>query len=119
VAKAVEVAREQRVEIAFRAMVMRREGYGWQDIANRLNVSILEAQEVARVAYATMTAQAADDLRTEVEDRIDAVVKKANLDLSLAESQGERTAIYRVLLAAEAQRSRLLGLDMPKGAHDA
>lgn len=61
----------------------------------------------------------AEQLRVEVEDRIDAVVKKANVDLALAQTQGERTAIYRVLLAAEAQRARLLGLNLRGGDDDA
>lgn len=112
------VEQVRRVELSLRALVMKREGHGWQDIADRLGVSVVEAQELGRVAYAQMAAQTADELRTEVEDRLDAVVRKANLDLSLAESQGERTALYRVLLAAEGQRARLLGLDLPKGLAD-
>lgn len=118
-AKTKGLERANRVELALKALVMKREGYGWQDIADRLRVSVVEAQEFARVAYAQMAAQTADELRVEVEDRLDAIVRKANLDLSLAESQGERTALYRVLLAAEGQRARLLGLDLPKGLPDA
>ena len=113
-AKDKEVERANRVELSLKALVMKREGYSWQDIADRLKVSPVEAQELTRVAYAQMAAQDADELRTEIEDRLDAIVRKANLDLSMAQSQGERTALYRVLLAAEAQRSRLLGLDLPK-----
>jgi hypothetical protein len=121
--KALEVAAEieadRAVERALRAVVMRREGQDWGTIADRLGVSQIEAQELARVAYARLGEAEADHLRTEVEDRIDAVVRKANVDLALAQSQGERTAIYRVLLAAEAQRSRLLGLNLRGGDDDA
>lgn len=109
----------RRVEQSLKALVMKREGHGWQDIADRLSVSVVAAQELARIAYGQMAIDTAENLRVEVEDRLDAVVRKANLDLALAQSQGERTALYRVLLAAEAQRTRLLGLEIPKGAPDA
>ena len=109
----------RRVEQSLKALVMKREGHGWQEIAERLSVSVVEAQELARIAYGQMAIDTAENLRVEVEDRLDAVVRKANLDLALAQSQGERTALYRVLLAAEAQRTRLLGLEVPKGAADA
>ncbi|WP_390178066.1 hypothetical protein [Microbacterium sp. MTN4-26] len=119
VAVAAEVEADRAVERALRAVVMRREGQDWGTIADHLGVSQIEAQELARVAYARLGEAEADHLRTEVEDRIDAVVRKANVDLALAQSQGERTAIYRVLLAAEAQRSRLLGLNLRGGDEDA
>lgn len=106
------------VEAAIRAVVMRREGHSWGDIAARLGVTAIEAEELGRVAYARLGAQTADELRVEVEDRIDDVIRKAHRDLALSSSQGERTALYRVILAAEAQRSRLLGLNM-RGGDDA
>jgi len=109
VAKGKAVERADRVAASLKALVMKREGYGWQDIADRLGTTATEAQALARVAYAQMSVQTADELRT-------AIVRKATVDLSLAESQGERTALYRVLLAAEAQRARLLGLAIPAGA---
>lgn len=117
-AKDKELERTNRVELSLKALVMKREGHTWQDIADRLRVSPVEAQELAKVAYAQMAASDAAELRNEVEDRLDAIVRKANLDLSMAQSQGERTALYRVLLAAEAQRSRLLGLEIPKTSTD-
>ena len=111
-AAAAAAEADRRVEQALRAVVMRREGMTWGDVAERLGISQVEAQELARVAYARLGEAEAEHLRIEVEDKIDAVVRKANIDLALCQSQGERTAIYRVLLAAEAQRSRLLGLNM-------
>lgn len=109
---------DRAVERALRAVVLRREGLSWGDIAERLEVSQIEAQELARVAYARLGEAEAEHLRVEVEDKIDAVVRKAHLDLALCASQGERTALYRVLLAAEAQRSRLLGLNLRSGGDD-
>lgn len=109
---AADIEADRAVERALRAVVLRREGMSWGDIADRLGVSQIEAQELARVAYARLGEAEADHLRTEVEDKIDGIVRKAHIDLALCQSQGERTALYRVLLAAEAQRSRLLGLNL-------
>lgn len=114
-----EIEADRAVERALRAVVMRREGSSWGDIADRLGISIVEAQELARVAYARLGEAEADALRVEVEDRIDGIIRKAHVDLALAQSQGERTALYRVLLAAEGQRARLLGLNMRGGDDDA
>lgn len=113
-----EIEADRAVERALRAVVMRREGASWGDIADRLGISQIEAQEIARVAYARLGEAEAEHLRTEVEDKIDAIVRKAHTDLAFCASQGERTAIYRVLLAAEAQRSRLLGLNLRPDGDD-
>ncbi|HCJ49850.1 MAG TPA: hypothetical protein DHW40_11055 [Microbacterium sp.] len=116
---AADIESDRAVERALRAVVMRREGASWGDIADRLGISQVEAQELARVAYARLGEAEAEHLRTEVEDKIDGVVRKAHVDLALAQSQNERTALYRVLLAAEAQRARLLGLNLRGGDDDA
>lgn len=108
------VARRERVEQAVRAVMMRREGYDYDDIAVRLGVSATEAAELARVGYGRLEAQTADELRTEVEDRLNGLLRAAHLDLKLAESQAERTALYRTILAIEGRRAQLLGLDLPK-----
>ncbi|MFC4137134.1 MULTISPECIES: hypothetical protein [unclassified Microbacterium] len=113
---AADVEADRAVERALRAVVMRREGSSWGDIADRLGISLIEAQELARIAYARLGEAEAEHLRTEVEDRIDGVIRQAHIDLAMCQSQGERTALYRVLLAAEAQRARLLGLNLrPEG----
>lgn len=117
--EAAEVEAARRVELALRAIILRREGYSWGDVADRLGISIVEAQELARVAYARLGEAEADQLRIEVEDRLDALVKKAHVDLALATSQGERTALYRFLASVEAQRARLLGLNLKGGDDDA
>lgn len=115
---AAAVEADRAVERAVRAVVLRRQGVSWGDIADRLGVSQIEAQELARVAYARLGESEADQLRVEVEDRIDEIVRRANLDIAVAKSQGERTALYRVLLAAEAQRARLLDLNLRPGGDD-
>jgi hypothetical protein len=103
-------------EMALRAMVMRREGEAWQTIADRLGLnSTIEAQELAAMAYRAMPAEDVDTLRAAAEDRIDNIIRQATIDLRMAESTQARAQLYRVLLAAERQRSVLLGLDFPKG----
>jgi hypothetical protein len=106
------VEADRAVEAAVRAVVLRREGFTWGDIAERLGRSQVEVEELARVAYARLGEAEAEQLRVEVEDRIDGIVRRAHVDLGMAATQGERTALYRVLLAAEAQRARLLGLNL-------
>lgn len=115
---AAEVEADRAVERALRAVVLRREGMSWGDIAQRLGVSQLEAEELARVAYARLGEAEADHLRVEIEDRLDGLVRKAHVDLALCQSQGERTALYRFLAAVEAQRARLLGLNLRSGGDD-
>lgn len=112
---AANIAADREVETALRAVVMRREGLSWGDIADRLGRTQIEIEELARVAYARLGAASVEHLRVESEDKIDAVIRRAHLDLALCQSQGERTALYRVLLAAEAQRARLLGLNYRHG----
>lgn len=107
----------ERVEQVVRAVAMRREGFDYDEIAVRLGVSATEAAEIARVGYGRLAAQTADELRTEVEDRLNGLLRRAELDLKLAESQGERTALYRTILAIEGRRAQLLGLDLPKAGH--
>lgn len=116
-AEAAAIEGDRAVEKALRAVVMRREGQSWGDIADRLGISQIEAQELARIAYARLGEAEAEQLRTEVEERLDSLVKKAHLDLGMAQSQGERTALYRFLAGVEAQRARLLGLNL-KGGDD-
>ena len=118
-AVAAEVEADRAVERALRAVVMRREGMTWGDIAQRLGVSQLEAEELGRIAYARLGEQEADALRTEVEDRLDSLVRKAHVDLAIATMQSERTGLYRFLAGVEAQRARLLGLNYKAGTDDA
>ncbi|WP_404435233.1 hypothetical protein LG322_08720 [Microbacterium aerolatum] len=117
-AAVAEIEADRAVERALRAVVMRREGSSWGDIAERLGVSQIEAQELARVAYARLGEAEKEHYRIESEDRIDSIIRKAHLDLALCKSQGERTALYRTLLAAEAQRARLLGLNLRAESED-
>lgn len=118
-AAAAELAADRAVERALRAVILRREGLSWGDIAERLGISQVEAEELARVAYARLGEAEADQLRTEVEDKLDALVRKAHVDLALAQSQNERTTLYRFLASVEAQRARLLGLNLRSGVDDA
>jgi hypothetical protein len=113
--KGLELAGDrQRVVQAVRAVMMRREGAEYPDIASALGVSETEAREVTRVGYGQLAEQTADEVRTEVEDRLNGLLRRAELDLKLADSQSARTALYRTILAIEGRRAQLLGLDLPK-----
>ncbi|GAB3410950.1 hypothetical protein GCM10027515_31890 [Schumannella luteola] len=103
-----------RVEQAVRAVMMRREGADYADIATELRISEAEAAEITRVGYGRLAAQTADELRIEVEDRLNGLLRRAHLDLRFADSQSARTALYRTILAIEGRRAQLLGLDLPK-----
>ena len=109
----------RRTELAGRAFALRLEGQPVAEIAERLGISGMEAGELCRVAYARLAAQTADELRTEVEGRLDYVLRRLNVDLALADSQLSRNGIYALILKTEAQRSHLLGLAIPAGTPDA
>ncbi|MDJ0334264.1 hypothetical protein QMG83_03395 [Salinibacterium sp. G-O1] len=102
-----------------KALVMRREGHSYEAIGESLGVSGWQAQSFASLAYARLSAEAAEELRAQVEDRLDDVLRRLNDDLRLASSQTIRNGIYSLILKTEAQRSKLLGLDIPNGAQDA
>ena len=59
---------EERRAVA-ESHVMKREGHGWQEIADRLSVRVVEAQELAQVAFGQMAIDTAENIRVEVEDR--------------------------------------------------
>jgi len=109
---------ERRTELAGRAFALRLDGHDHYDIADRLGIKPLEAEALVTVAYSRLSAQTADDLRVEVEGRLDAVLRKLSVDLALADSQTARNGVYKLILATEAQRARLLGLNLPAGGPD-
>lgn len=114
-AEAAVSAADVAVEQALRAVVMRREGMSYGDIADRLGIEQLQAEEYAKIGYQRLGAAEAEQLRIEVEERLDALVRRAHLDIGLATVQSERTALYRFLASVEGQRARLLGLNLPAG----
>lgn len=116
--KGNEVTRLNRTQAVYEALAMRRQGWPFTEVARRLNITTVEAQEYARAGYAQMIAETSDEVRAAVEDRIDNIIRIAHEDMRLAQTQSERTALLRVLLAAESQRARLLGVNVPSGTPD-
>lgn len=108
------LSKRELAGMARRAAQMRLTGADHAQIALELGVSVLQAGELARAGLGDSLAQSADDLRVEVEARFDDLLRRAHLDLKLAESQAARTALYRTILAIEGRRAQLLGLDLPK-----
>ncbi|MFE1644923.1 hypothetical protein ACFM35_05010 [Microbacterium sp. P01] len=117
-AKSKDLERIDRTRTVYEALSMRRQGWPFTDVARRLNITVTEAVEYARAGYAQMIEETGDEVRAAVEDRIDNIVRIAHEDLRIAQSQSERTALLRLLLAAEAQRARLLGVNIPSGTPD-
>lgn len=109
---------EQMIELALRAIALRRTGNSWGTIAGQLGRSQIEVEALARQGYAHFLGQQdADTIRAEIEDRLDAIVRRVNVELATAETVMERNALLRTLLAAEQSRARLLGLNLkPQGA---
>lgn len=116
--KGKEIERLNRTQAVYDALAMRRQGWPFTEVARRLNITVVEATEYARAGYAQMIAETGDEVRTAIEDRIDNVIRIAHEDLRLAATQSERTALLRLLLAAEGQRARLLGVNVPGGTPD-
>jgi hypothetical protein len=95
------------------------EGKTYEEIGARLDVSAWEAREIVSIAYTRQQTETVDELRTQSELRILDVIRRINADLLVATTQTEKLALYKLLLAAEADRRKLLGLDIPSGVQDA
>lgn len=110
---------ETVIELALKAISLRRTGHSWGTIASQLGRSPIEVEALARRGYEHfLGAQPVEMIRAESEDRIDAVIRGVHVDLAIAETAAERNSLYRTLLAAEAQRARLLGLNLRPGEGD-
>jgi uncharacterized protein (DUF433 family) len=96
----------------------RREGKSYEDIARQFDMDPWEVREMVGGAYRRMLSESADELRAQVELRLDGVLRQLHADLRLASSQTVRNNIYALILKTEAQRSKLLGLDIPSGTPD-
>lgn len=114
-----DVARRDAERLLTETLAMRRAGWPFGDVARRLGITVIEAQEYARAAYSQMATETAEEVRTAIEDRLDSILRLATEDLRLAESQSERTGLMRLMLAVESQRARLLGANIPHGTPDA
>lgn len=106
-----QIAAERAVEDALKAIALRRTGHQWGQIARTLGRSQVEVEELAKLGYEHLLGQQDPDvLRAEVEDRLDAVVRAAHVELGRVETFAERNAAMRTILTAERDRVRLLGL---------
>lgn len=99
-------------------LVRRREGQPLEEIALATGLTPFEVAERVKVAYGRLARQTADELRIDVELRLDDVLQRLHQDLRLALDQPARNAIYALILKTEAQRTRLLGLDLPAQVPD-
>lgn len=121
---AEQIGHDRAVEDALKAIALRRTGHPWGQIARTLGRSQVEVEELAKLGYEHLLGQLDPEvLRAEVEDRLDAVVRQAHIELGRVETFAERNAAMRTILTAERDRVRLLGLAIkpaPEGGeHDA
>lgn len=100
-------------------LVRRREGQPLEQIALATGLSPFEVAERVKVAYGRLARQTADELRIDVEVRLDDVLQRLHQDLRLALDQPSRNAIYALILKTEQQRTALLGLNLPTQLPDA
>ncbi|MGB4777479.1 hypothetical protein [Microbacterium sp.] len=108
---AEQIAAERQVEDALKAIALRRTGHPWGQIARTLGRSQVEVEELAKIGYEHLLGmQDPDVLRAEVEDRLDAIIRAANVELATVETFAERNAAMRTIMTAERDRVRLLGL---------
>lgn len=105
-------------KLTLECLVRRREGQPVEEIALATGLSAFEVVERVKVSYARLAAQTAEELRTDVELRLDDVLRRLHADLRLAMDQPSRNAIYALILKTEAQRTRLLGLNLPDQVPD-
>lgn len=100
-------------------LVRRREGQPLEAIALATGLTPFEVAERVKVAYGRLARQTADELRIDVELRLDDVLQRLHQDLRLALDQPSRNAIYALILKTEGQRTALLGLNLPTQLPDA
>jgi len=105
-------------KLTLECLVRRREGQPVEEIALATGLTPFEVVERVKVSYARLAAQTAEELRTDVELRLDDVLRRLHADLRLAMDQPSRNAIYALILKTEAQRTRLLGLNLPDQVPD-
>ena len=114
--RAAEANSQRDYEDGIRAISLRRTGTPWGTIARQLGRSQIEIEELAKAGYKHLLGESdVDLLRAESEDRYEAIIRAANIDLGLAETVAERMATLRLLLAAEQARAKLLGLNLRGG----
>lgn len=110
---AAEATRQRDIEDAIRAIALRRTGTSWGTIARQIGRTQVEVEELAKAGYEHLLGQQDPDvIRAEVEDRQDAIIRAANLDLATATTISERNMAYRTILAADAARVKMLGLQL-------
>ena len=96
-----------------KALELRRAGYGFREIADKLDVSVGRAHQYVTEAFEDARTQVAahtDELRAQELSRLDGMMQRL-YPLATA-SKPDLQAVDRVLKCME-RRARLLGLDAP------
>ena len=101
------------------AFALRVSGYDFDRIGEELGVDPWLARELTSIGFVKLATEQADEIRAVSEARLDDLIRRLYEDLKIAGNQVVRNGIYGLILKTEAQRSRLLGLDIPAGTPDA
>lgn len=104
----------KRAEAMKAALDYRRQGYGYQAIADELKISVSTAHKYVTEAIAAIPAEAANDARSMMIDRLDEMLTKCSDELDQVEGQA-RFGVYDMMLKIEDRRARLLGLYQDRG----
>jgi hypothetical protein len=106
-AKEAEITPKQRAIAEARIS-----GKSLEEVAAEFSTTPTKAQAALEQVLSQLVGEDRDTIRTTTEIRIDRVIANANRDLRSASTQGERSALYSLILRAESQRATLLGLNM-------
>jgi Homeodomain-like domain-containing protein len=103
-----------KAEQELAAVEARRRGESLDEIAKNLGISRRTAARRVTAGYQAMGASDADQIRREIEDRLDSVLRRVSTlwsqpDLSL----GDVVRLAGVILQVERDRTRLLGVAVP------
>lgn len=96
-----------------RALELRAQGIGVRDIAVDLGVGRSTAARRLRDALADLGAEKSEEMRSTVEVRLDAVLRRLYALLAGTDDPRQELKILNAILACERDRARLFGLNVP------
>lgn len=100
------------------AFRLHSQGLSYDQIADQLGVTPWVARELTSLGYVVLGTQQAEELRATIEVRLDDVIRRLYQDLATAANQVTRNSIYALILKSDAQRAKLLGLEIPPDTPD-
>ena len=103
-----DAAAIKRAENMAAALDFRRQGYTYQQIADELKVVVSTAHKWVHDAIAAIPAEAAEDVRSMMIDRIDNLMTKCAEQLD--QTEGVDQGLFDMILKLDERKARLLGV---------